>query len=365
MAGRRVAVLFGGPSAEHSISIRSADGLTGWLLAAGFTVLLVHLRRDGTWAFGDAAADARTDGAASRLARQAERGLPIGDAVARLVRDADVVFPIVHGTLGEDGALQGFVRVVGLPCVGSSWAASAFAMDKARAKALLAATTTIRMARSVTVSREEFARERDAALARCRRLTLPCIVKPVDAGSSVGLSQVDAPDGWGALADAVAQALAVEGVTGAMVEEKVVGEEVTCAVYGDPETEVLALPPILIRPRASALFDWKAKYEPGGSDEICPAPLPRSALARIEQQSIAAYRALGCRGFARVDFVLTDGVPWFLELNTLPGLTTASLLPKALVAAEIEPSDFFRRVVERAFATRVGLAESARERAAS
>jgi D-alanine-D-alanine ligase len=96
------------------------------------------------------------------------------------------------------------------------------------------------------------------------------------------------------------------------------------------------------------MFDYEAKYTPGLSDEICPAPLPRAALARIRDSAIAAYVALGCRGFARVDFILNDGVPWFLELNTLPGITKESLLPKAAVAAGWTLPDFFRRLVELA-----------------
>ena len=347
-AGTRVAVLFGGPSAEHAVSIRSADCLAGWLAESGLHVLLVHLRRDGAWTFASIpGGDAAPTDAATRLAGEA-RGLPLGQALGRLAAEADVAFPMVHGTLGEDGSLQGFLRVLRMPCAGPGVLASALAMDKGRAKAVLMATTPLRMARGVAITRHEFKAARAAVEARVARLTLPWIVKPVDAGSSVGLTRVDAREQLG---DALARALEVEGVTAAMVEELIEGEEVTCAVVGDEEIGLEALPPILIKPVRGGLFDFEAKYTPGGSEEICPAPLASAALERIRAAALAAYRALDCRGFARVDFILRDGVPWFLELNTLPGLTRESLFPRAARAAGHSLPALFRRMVERAVAS--------------
>jgi D-alanine-D-alanine ligase len=345
MAGARVAVLFGGPSAEHEISIRSADSLASWLVESGLGVLLVHLRRDGAWSFAPlepSADESVRSGAASRLAGAA-RGIALGDALARLAQEAGVVFPIVHGTLGEDGSLQGFLRVLGLPCAGPGLLASALSMDKARAKAVVAAATGLPLPRGLVISRGEFARRG----ASPPPFPGPWIVKPLDAGSSVGLALVEDA---ARLHDAVASALAVEGVTAALLEEFVDGVEVTCAVVGDPESGLEALPPILIKPAGGGLFDWKAKYTPGGSEEICPAPLPEPTLARIRAAALAAYRALDCRGFGRVDFVLREGEPWFLELNTLPGLTRESLFPKAARAAGHELPKLFRSIVERAAA---------------
>jgi D-alanine-D-alanine ligase len=344
MAGIRVGVIFGGPSAEHEISIRSADTVVESLHAAGCAPLPVHLRSDGTWSFAKPSSRAEAEGAATRLAANGS-GVALDAAIERLRREVDVVFPIIHGTLGEDGTLQGFLRVLGLPFTGPALLASAVAMDKARAKALIGAVTGVRMPMGAAIRNDDPPAVRAAALAKARRLVFPVIVKPVDAGSSVGLSRVERPE---QLDGAIARALAVEGVTGALVEEVVRGEEVTCALYGNPETGIEALPPILIRPHGGRMFDYEAKYTPGLSDEICPAPLPRAALARIRDSAIAAYVALGCRGFARVDFILNDGVPWFLELNTLPGITKESLLPKAAVAAGWTLPDFFRRLVELA-----------------
>jgi D-alanine-D-alanine ligase len=346
MAGIRVGVIFGGPSAEHEISIRSADTVVESLHAAGCAPLLVHLRSDGTWAFAQPASRAETAAAASRLAAGGP-GVALDAAIARLRRDADVVFPIIHGTLGEDGTLQGFLRVLGLPFTGPDLLASALAMDKARAKALIGATTQIRVPMGAAIRDDDPPAVRAAALAKARRLVYPVIVKPIDAGSSVGLTRVERPE---QLEEALARAVAVEGVTGALVEEVVRGEEVTCALFGNPESGIETLPPILIRPQGGRMFDYEAKYTPGLTEELCPAPLPRAALERIRDSAVAAYLALGCRGFARVDFILNDGVPWFLELNTLPGVTKESLLPKAAVAAGWKLPDFFKRLVELALA---------------
>ncbi len=346
MAHERVAVFCGGPSAEHDISIRSADSLIEWLSVAELEVLVAYWRWDGAIAFMPIASKAARPDEATRLAAGSS-GVTIADAVARLIAAVDVVFPIMHGTLGEDGSIQGFLRVLGKPCVGPGVLASALAMDKARTKAVLKATTSLAMPDGETILHHEWGSSRSRVRARLARLALPLIVKPVDGGSSVGLSRAATV---AELPPAIERALAVDGVSGALVEELVAGDEVTCALFGNPETGVVALPPILIRPKHGGLFDYQAKYEPGGSEELCPAPLPPPVLRRIEEAAIVAYHALDCRGFARVDFILRDGVPWFLELNTLPGLTRESLFPKAARAAGHSLPELFGRLVELAIA---------------
>jgi len=345
MVATRVALLFGGPSAEHDISILSADSLIGWLSAGGCEVVALHLRRDGRVGWRKLAPRAAGDGEATALSRApVAESLGWGSALEQLPAAADVAFPMVHGSLGEDGSLQGFLRVMGLPCVGCGVLASALAMDKQRAKQLLMATTGLRMPLGIALAPHEV-RDEASALARLARLRLPLIVKPLDCGSSYGLARVKER---GALAAALRAALAVEGASGVLVEEQVAGEEVTCALVGDAARGVEAFPPILIRPHHGGLFDLEAKYTPGATDEICPAPLPATSLARIQAAATEAYLALGCSGFARVDFILVDGTPWFLELNTLPGLTRESLFPKAARAAGHELPALFRRLVEEA-----------------
>lgn len=352
MAALRVAVVFGGPSAEHDISIRSADSLIEWLSAGGVRVEAVHLRRDRRVASATIPPRAARPSEASALAAAAPEPVPLGAAVTRLASEVDAAFPMVHGTLGEDGSLQGFFATLGIPCVGCGVGASAVAMDKQLAKSVLMATTSLRMPRGTRIARHQ-AQHAESVDAACARLELPLIVKPVDGGSSYGLSRVTTR---AALADAVRRAVAVEGATGALVEEQVVGDEVTCAVVGDAASGITTFPPILIRPRHGGLFDLDAKYTPGATDEICPAPFPAGTLRRIEAAAADAYQALGGSGFARVDFMLADGVPWFLELNTLPGLTRESLFPKAARAAGRDLPELFVGMVRGA----IGVAAQAR-----
>ncbi len=344
MVATRVAVWFGGPSAEHEISIRSADGLIGWLSAGGLAVDAFHWRRDGLVACARLEPGAAREQEASALAADAAPALPLFAALERLARDCDVGFPIVHGRMGEDGSLQGLLRVIGKPCVGAGVLGSALAMDKQRTKELLMGATTLRLPRGVAFGLHE-CREGARVVERTSHLPTPLIVKPVDGGSSFGLACVDARC---ELPAAVARAAQVEGASGVLVEERIEGDEVTCALIGDAEIGIEAFPPILIRPRHGGMFDLEAKYTPGASDEICPAPLPPAALRRIEAAATEAYRALGASGFARADFILRDGVPWFLELNTLPGLTRESLFPKAALAAGYQLPALFRQLVERA-----------------
>jgi D-alanine--D-alanine ligase len=339
-----VAVLFGGPSAEHDISIRSADSLIGWLSAAGEAVEAVHWRRDRRIARRSIAPGRAGETEATALVDAAPPPTPFPAAIGQLAASIDAAFPIVHGTFGEDGTLQGLFAALSIPCVGCGVRASALAMDKQLTKAVLMSSTTLRLPRGERIAPSEAQDDRKMKAA-CDRLKLPWIVKPVDGGSSFGLGRVTSRE---ELPEAVRRALAVGGATGALVEEQIAGDEVTCAVVGDAATGITAFPPILIRPRHGGMFDLESKYTPGATDELCPAPLPANTLRRIEGAAVEAYRAFGCQGFARVDFMLADGVPWFLELNTLPGLTRESLFPKAARAAGRDLPGLFAGMVRAA-----------------
>lgn len=357
MAGTRVAVLFGGPTAEHEISIRSADSLAQWLAEGGCEPWLAHLRRDGRIALqpGATVDAARGDGA-SRLAcdPRVEAGAACR-TFEQIAAGCDALFPVVHGRLGEDGSVQGMCRVLGLACVGSGVLGSALALDKARAKAVLMATTDLRLPKGRVIGRAACG-DPAAVAASARALAPPLVVKTVDGGSSVGLARVDALE---QLAAAVEAASRVDGGSDVLIEELIAGDEVSCAVVGDPVAGYEAFPPILIRPRHGGLFDLEAKYTPGASEELCPAPIPAAACRHVEEAAIAAARALDCAAFGRVDFIVRDGVPWFLELNTLPGLTRESLFPKAARAAGRDLPALFRELVERAAGRRRALAAAA------
>jgi D-alanine-D-alanine ligase len=251
----------------------------------------------------------------------------------------DVAFLALHGPYGEDGTLQGMLDILGIPYVGSGTLASALAMDKAMAKAVLGAAG-VPVPRSVTIERRAFRVDADAETLRAAAAVLPAVVKPVAQGSSVGMSLVDDREEMG---PALERAFAHD--TRALVEERLRGTELTVGVLGN--RDLMPLPVVEIVSKR-AFFDYQAKYDPELCDEICPARIPASATAAAQDLALRAHRALGCRGLSRADMILTDAGPVVLEVNTLPGMTVNSLLPKAARAAGIPFSELLDRLVRLA-----------------
>lgn len=252
----------------------------------------------------------------------------------------DVAFLALHGPYGEDGTLQGMLDILGIPYVGSGTLASALAMDKAMTKKVLQAEG-IPVPRGIVVERADFraAPERMADAAAER--VLPAVVKPVRQGSSIGMSLVTEA---GAMRRALEEALAYDAR--ALVEERLSGTELTVGVVGNRELQ--ALPVVEIVPKRE-FFDYRAKYDPALSDEICPARIPADVAERAQELAMATHRALGCRGLSRTDQILVPGRgPVVLELNTMPGMTVNSLLPKAAKAAGIPFAELLDRLVRLA-----------------
>ncbi|MDR1546868.1 MAG: D-alanine--D-alanine ligase, partial [Deltaproteobacteria bacterium] len=260
-----------------------------------------------------------------------------------LVRQADrfdLAFPALHGPLGEDGTVQGLLELAGLPYVGSGVLASAQCMDKAATKAVYR-TLGLPVVEDL-VSQAGEAPQAAAARAAAA-LGLPLVVKPLNQGSSVGLTIAATVE---AAAEALMEAWRLHPT--ALVERHVQGREFTVAVLGNRRPQ--ALPPIEIVPAPGhVFFDYQAKYEPGQAQEICPASLEDVQTARISELAVAAHRGLGCRGLSRTDFIL-DGAGEFrlLETNTLPGLTANSLLPKAAAAAGLSFAECLDELVNLA-----------------
>ena len=345
MAGCKVAVIFGGPGAEHEVSRESALSVISNLREAGCEVQPVRVERSGEWCFP----------------ADAERPVSAAQAAVRLEgARVDVAFPVVHGELGEDGRLCGLLRVLGIPLVGSGVRGSAYCIDKARCKKLLEGSG-LELAASVRVERWRFERDASAALAAARALSFPCVVKPIDHGSSVAVHWVQDVD---VLPSAVERVFRETRTEAALVEEAIEGQELTVAVLGNPETGLTALPPILIRPRGRTVFDYEAKYTPGEAEEICPAPLPGPLLERVARDALRAFEVLECRGIARADFVVAAGRPFFLEMNTMPGFTAGSLVPLAARTAGWSMPAFFLHLVELARSPRAALRPRARRQSA-
>jgi D-alanine-D-alanine ligase len=255
------------------------------------------------------------------------------------MRPIDVAFLALHGRFGEDGTLQGTLDLLGVPYVGSGTLASALAMDKVMAKKVLAADG-VPVPRGLALGRAAFRANPEMESGRAAEAFLPAVVKPARQGSSIGMSLVEsALEMCPALEKAFAHDARV------LVEERLVGTELTVGVLGNEALE--ALPVVEIVPK-NHFFDYEAKYDPALTEEICPARIPAADAARAQELALRSHRALGCRGLSRVDMILTATGPVVLEVNTMPGMTVNSLLPKAAKAAGISFPDLLDRLVRLA-----------------
>lgn len=299
-----VAVIGGGTSSEHEVSLASAAGVAEALTFAGYAVHPLTIDRTGCW----------TDGSGHAI------GL---DGAVRVLRSCAVAVPMLHGPHGEDGTLAALCDLAGVPHVGSPVRAGALAMDKWATK-LVAEAVGVPTAPGTLVTRDE-ARHIAGLLAA----DLPMVVKPVGAGSSHGVALARTGD---ELVAALDSAFAVDDRV--LVEEVVIGREIDVAVLGRPDGSRMVAPALEILVPDGGIFDHAAKYD-GSARFLVPAPLPARQLIQLEEAARTMYDALGCGGVARVDFFLTDGGPVLNEVNTAPGFTPQSQVPRMFAAAGI------------------------------
>jgi D-alanine-D-alanine ligase len=357
----RVGVVFGGRSAEHSISCVSAGSVLAALDPDRYDVVPVGITRDGGWVLPDPALRlAIVDGVLPEVTGGTAVTL-VGDPAGRgLVRldgegpriELDVVFPVLHGAYGEDGTIQGLLEMSGLPYVGSGVFASAASMDKEFTKKLLAAAG-LPQGDHVVLRDAAGALSADPALldeATRERLGLPVFVKPSRAGSSIGISRVT---DWAQFPAAVATAAAVDAKV--VVEAAVPGREIECGVLagpdgGPPEASLPA--EIRLRPGVD-WYDFSAKYLDDSVDFDVPADLTPEQTAAVQAASVRAYQALDCRGLARVDFFLGTGPDGrdrlvINEVNTMPGFTPISMFPRMWAASGVSYPELVDRLVRSA-----------------
>jgi D-alanine-D-alanine ligase len=332
MARLRVAVLMGGRSSEHEISVASARSVLESLDPDRYEVRSIEIARDGRWELTARAEQARLGkGDSEKLP------VPLNGRPAPL-GDVDVVFPVLHGPFGEDGTVQGFLELAGVAYVGAGVTASALCMDKDLFKAVMR-DKGIPVVESVTV----LARHRDQAE---NPFGYPVVVKPARLGSSVGISIAKTPEEFSRALD-----LAFEHDEKVLVEEHCAGVEVECSVLGNGEP--IASIPGEIVPLVSEWYDYKAKYEEGGMDLVVPPRLDEAAIARVQELAVAAFVASDCEGMARVDFfVREDGKVLVNELNTIPGFTSTSVYAKLFEASGISYRELLDRLVELALERR-------------
>ncbi|WP_416424439.1 D-alanine--D-alanine ligase [Pseudomonas sp. App30] len=349
MAKLRVGVIFGGRSAEHEVSLQSARNIVEALDRERFEPVLIGIDKDGQWHLNDASNYLlnQEDPALIALNRSnRELALVPGKAQHQLVETGasalahiDVIFPVVHGTQGEDGCLQGLLRMADLPFVGSDVLGSAVCMDKDVSKRLLrdaglAITPFISLNRAT-------ARRRDFAQVQAE-LGLPLFVKPANLGSSVGVSKVEDEAGYW---QAVELALAFDEKV--LVEAAVKGREIECAVLGNDEPLASGCGEIVVK---GGFYSYDSKYIDGDAAQVLvPADIPAAASERIRGLAVEAFQVLGCSGLARVDVFLTDsGEVIINELNTLPGFTRISMYPQLWLAAGMTYTELVSRLIELA-----------------
>ena len=329
MSGRvRVAVLLGGRSSEHEISIASGRSVLAALDPARYDPVTVEIGRDGRWELAEAQQAALPLGTGTGLP------IPTNDPGSPL-SDVDVVLPILHGPFGEDGTVQGLLELAGVPYVGAGVAASAVCMDKDLAKAVL-------RARGIPVTRSVTIREGDPI---DHPFEYPVFVKPARLGSSVGISKVRASE---ELEPAVA--LARRHDDKVLVEEHVDGIEVECGVLGN-RNPIASLPGEIVAHGFDGAdwYDFSAKYDEGGMDLIVPPRIPSDTVARVQEVSVDAFVATECEGMARVDlFVTAEGEVLVNELNTIPGFTPTSVYAKLFEASGVPYGELLDRLIELA-----------------
>ncbi|MDQ3990814.1 MAG: D-alanine--D-alanine ligase [Actinomycetota bacterium] len=343
----RVALVFGGRSAEHEVSVASASSVLRALDPGRYDVVPVGIDRQGRWHLLPGAPAlppgrdvllyfSATEGQPVTLARDpGTRALVREDGAAEPI---DVVFPLLHGPFGEDGTIQGMLELAGVPYVGAGVLASAVGMDKAVQKVLLRAAGLPVVAHEV-VTEGEWREDPEAVAARSEALGPPLFVKPAGLGSSVGISKVKAPSDLDpALAEAFSHGRK------ALIEKAAEGaREIECAVLGNDEP-VASVPGEVVA--AGEFYDYRSKYLDEGTRLEVPADVPPTVADEVRRMSVAAFRAIDCAGMARVDFFYRPpGEVVVNEINTIPGFTEVSMYPKLWEASGLTYADLVDRLV--------------------
>ena len=302
----RIAVLAGGWSGEREVSLRSGKAVFGALDRERYEVMWFDPKED--------------------LIRLVEQR-----------KEIDLAFVLLHGRYGEDGRVQGFLEVLGIPFVGSGVLSSAMALNKRITKGVYRAAG-LKVARDVVVHKGD---QPDWA-SISKVLGNRVVVKPINEGSSLGVSICASPKEW---KEGVAKAFQYD--LEVLLEEYISGQEITCCILGNETLE--ALPLIGIVPdEAYRFFDYEAKYRPGATRELCPAPVSEEVRAEAQECARMAHRVLGCRVWSRTDMIARDGEIFLLETNTIPGMTENSLFPLAARTAGLSLGQLVDRMVQLA-----------------
>ena len=355
----RIGVIFGGRSGEHEVSVRSARSVIDAIDKSKYEVVPIAITKEGNWLAPAAAAELLPAETRARLSAQALGssrddvaivGDPSRSGLMALGDDdrrerLDVVFPVLHGTYGEDGTLQGLLEMASIPFVGCGTLASSCGMDKVTMKALFK-EAGLPICRHTWLLRSEWDDDPAKVLRRIKReIGFPCFVKPANLGSSVGVSKATAK---ASLVKAID--LAARYDRKIMVEEQVDGREIECGVIGNDEPRASLPGEYVIHEENARFLDYTEKYSGTGNNEfIVPARISKSTINKIQKMAAIAYKAIDASGLSRVDFFLKQSGELLVnEVNTLPGLTDVSGFPKMWEATGIPFTKVIDHLIELA-----------------
>ena len=345
---KNILVIFGGVSPEHDVSIQSAKNVIG--LLGKHTAIPLYITREGKWLIYDGKPDnieginwEKYGTPAIISPDRTNRGLLriVGDRIKTIL--VDVVFPVLHGPHGEDGAVQGLCELAGLPYVGCGVGASAVAIDKSLAK-MIARSLKIPHIDFVTFDFSEFMKDRAGILKKMRyKFGYPCFVKSVTSGSSVGVNKAKNRK---ELEQAIMYAFSYSPRV--MVERASSGREIEVGILGSGVNAKASLAGEIIPD--GEFYDYAAKYEKQGSKLIVPADIKNETLALLQKYALGIYRAIGGKGLSRVDFFLEDDKIFFSEINTIPGFTAISLYSQMWEASGVSRFELIEALIEMAVA---------------
>jgi len=352
----RVAVLFGGRSTEHEVSMTSAIGVLKHINREKYDVLPVRISKEGRWIMLNDPQSLKTaDDLETREGKMLVLGGPKIKGFFKMSTAAgdekgvglervpvDVVFPILHGTFGEDGTLQGALAMADLPCVGGGVMASAVGMDKVMMKQIFF-QNDLSGTEYIWFLRKDWIKHRGPIVkAICDEIQFPCFIKPANTGSSVGVNKAHDEKELLQFID-----LACEYDRKVLVEKAVNARELECSVLGNDEPETSVVGEII---PCKEFYDYEAKYLLERSEIVIPADIPVAMAEQLQKLAISAYKALDCAGMARVDFLMdkTSKQIYVNEINTIPGFTPISMYPKLWEATGVSYSELIDRLIELA-----------------
>jgi D-alanine-D-alanine ligase len=347
-----LAVIFGGKSGEHEVSLSSARGVIKNLDKEKYNVIPIAITKGGNWLIGDKGDEYMKinedkigkEGAISL--EDSQKLVTIKDseksisnyAEGELKEKIDLVLPILHGPFGEDGRLQGMLDMLGVPYVFSGVLAHAIGMNKPKAK-IIAANTGVPVAKDKVIKKGTNINLENVI----SEIGLPLMVKPSELGSSVGITLARTKEELKkGIEDAFSHGNEV------ILEQYIKGKEFTVTVMGDEEPKALAVTEII--PLISEFYDYKAKYEDGGSKHVCPAEISKEDEEKLKSYAVSTFKSIGCQDLARVDFLWSEkeNEYYFTDINTIPGMTPTSLAPEAAALAGMDFSQFLNKLIEGA-----------------